>query len=187
MKNKIIYSPLLKGLLVVVLSATFALPVQTIVLASPNNMAAAATAADPTENPNSTEFKLVDCDGPTFPTNPDGSLTEIGVKLNTAWLAKNPGKTYKSCNFVGALQQIQHLMNIAVILGVLIAILLFSYAGYLMVSVSFTGKQDSIKQAREIFKKVAIGFIIMLVAWFVIFQILSWMTGNSSTATTLLN
>ncbi len=182
MKNKIIHSSVLTSLLIVASLVTFVAPVQTMALTSPyNNMAAAATAANSTEDPNSTDFKLVSCDGPTFPPGP------IGTKLNADWVAKNPGKTYTPCNFVGALQQIQHLMNIAVILGVLIAILLFSYAGYLMVSVSFTGKQDSIKQAREIFKKVAIGFIIMLVAWFVIFQILSWMTGNSSTATTLLN
>ena len=74
-----------------------------------------------------------------------------------------------------------------VVLGVLVAILLFSYAGYLMVSVSFTGKTEDVKKAYQIFEKVAIGFIIMLAAWFVVYQIISWLAGSSSAGTALLS
>ena len=55
------------------------------------------------------------------------------------------------------------------------AILLFTYAGYLFL----TGKEGDRKKAYDVFPKVFWGFIIMLTAWFVVYQILNWLTGNS--------
>lgn len=127
------------------------------------------------EDPTSTNFSLVSCDGPALPAD-----------VLTKWQAKNPNKEYRICNFGGALAQVQRLINIAVSLGVLVAILLFSYAGYLLVSVSFTGKTDDVQKAKTIFQKVAIGFIIMLAAWFVVYQILDWLAADKSAATSLL-
>jgi hypothetical protein len=56
---------------------------------------------------------------------------------------------------------------------------------YSLLSVEKNASQDDIKKAREIFKRVLIGFVIMLCAWFVIYQILTWLAADSS-ATALL-
>jgi membrane protein DedA with SNARE-associated domain len=69
------------------------------------------------------------------------------------------------------------------VLGVLAAIIVFTYAGYLYI----TGIEGNIKKAKSIFPKVFLGFVIMLVAWFVVYQLLSWLTGNSGFAKLLGN
>jgi hypothetical protein len=129
---------------------------------------------NPTEDPNNSAFKLIYCDGPKLPD-----------AVQKEWNTENPNKKYIVCDFAGAMGQVQHLINIMMVVGVLAAIVLFAYAGYLHVSVSFTGKEEDIKKARTIFKKVMIGFAIMLCAWFIVYQILSWLAADSS-ATALL-
>jgi hypothetical protein len=76
---------------------------------------------------------------------------------------------------------VQHLINIMLVIGVLAAIVMFAYAGLLFVS----GKKANIDKARSIFPKVFVGFIIMLSAWFIVYQILSWLTDNSGFKTLL--
>jgi hypothetical protein len=137
---------------------------------------------NPTENPNLPDFKLVSCDGPELPSK----------ELRDAWTQKHqPGKTYEHdyvpCNFKGAVDQIQHLINIMLVLGVLAAVAGFVWAGYLYVSISFTGKVENENKAKDIFKKVLIGFAVMLCSWFAVFQILAWLSSNSSSATSLLS
>ena len=156
-----------------------------IVFSSVLGVMAQTTASNASENPSLTSFKLVSCDGPTLPTT--GTAKAAFMKT---WLEQNPTKKegdYKPCDFNGALDQIQHLMNIMIILGVIVAILLFSWAGYLMVSVTFTGKKADLDTAKDIFQKVATGFIIMLVAWFIVYQIISWLAGSGSAGTALLS
>ena len=109
------------------------------------------------QNINSSKFRLVICDGPTLPTN-----------------YPNKPANYIPCDFQGLMLQLQHLINIAMIFGVLIAIIGFTYAGYLYV----TGVPGNINKAHKIFPAVMWGFIIMLSAWFVIYQILEWLTGS---------
>ena len=116
----------------------------------------AQTPSPDVSNPNSSAFKIVICDGPA------------GANLN-----KDP--KYIPCDFRGLMLQAQHLINIMIVIGVLSAIVGFCYAGYLYI----TGVPGNISRAHDIFPKVAIGFIIMLTAWFIIYQILSWLTGNS--------
>jgi hypothetical protein len=102
-------------------------------------------------------FKIIVCDGPALPSSiptPQG---------------------YIPCDFNGAMIQVQHLIDIAMVLGVLAAIVIFTYAGYLYI----TGTEGNIKKAKSIFPKVFFGFVIMLVAWFVVYQLLDWLTGNS--------
>jgi len=115
------------------------------------------TSPDPNANPNATGFKLVSCDGPTLP----------------------PGMTvpqgYVPCDFNGVMIQVQHLINVAMVLGVFAAIAGFSYAGFLYV----TGSEGNLKKAHEIFPKIFWGFIIMLSAWFIVYQLLGWLTNNS--------
>ena len=111
----------------------------------------------PELNPNDSAFKIVVCDGPTLPKD-----------------YPNKPAGYVPCDFNGVMRQIQHLINIMMVLGVLIAIVMFSYAGGLYI----TGQKANIDKAHSIFPKVFIGFIIMLSAWFIVYQILSWLTNN---------
>lgn len=105
----------------------------------------------------SSGFKLVVCDGPEG-LRPPGDLS------------------YRACDFRGLMIQAQYLINVMIVLGVVAAILGFAWGGYLYI----TGTQGNIKKAKEIFPKLGIGFILMLTAWFIVYQILSWLTGNSS-------
>ena len=141
--------------------------------------------ADPSTDPNSTGFKVISCDGPTLP-NKD-LIDEANLKLKKQADALGiPTHTYVPCDFNGAINQIQHLMTIFIILGVLVALILFCYAGYLYVSASFTGAKDSVSKAKDIFKKSITGFAIMLVAWAAVYQLLTWISSNSSASTALL-
>ncbi len=138
-------------------------------------------AATPELNPNNSAFKIVVCDGPTFPTDSSGQLTPAGKILQDAAEKSLGGKRYVPCDFNGVMLQVQHLIDIMMVLGVLVAIGMFSYAGFLYI----TGKQANIDKAHAIFPKVFFGFIIMLSAWFIVYQILSWLTNNPGFKTLL--
>ncbi|MFA6432278.1 MAG: hypothetical protein WCV82_00440 [Candidatus Paceibacterota bacterium] len=111
----------------------------------------------PEVNINDEGFKLVICDGPGGP------------------LAKSD-PNYKVCDFQALMDQVQYLINVMIVLGVIGALVGFAYSGYLHI----TGVPGNITKAWGIFKKVAIGFVIMLTAWFVVYQILEWLTGNAA-------
>ncbi len=119
---------------------------------------------EPSTNPSSSAFKIAVCDGPTLP---NADL----IKKAEADLG---GRSYVPCDFNAVMLLIQHLINIMMVVGVLVAILMFSYAGGLMIS----GKEKNISKAKSIFPKVFIGFIIMLSAWFIVYQVLSWLSSN---------
>lgn len=112
-----------------------------------------AQATVPPVNINDSGFHLVVCDGP-----PDDPHTTV------------------PCDFQHLMIQAQYLINVMIVLGVLAAMIGFAYIGFLYVS----GTQDSRSRAKSIFPKLFWGFIIMLVAWFAVFQILQWLTGNAS-------
>lgn len=116
----------------------------------------------PSTDPNSSAFKIQVCDGPTLP---DKLKIQEEEKL---------GRTYVPCDFNAVMLLVQHLINILMVLGVLVAIVMFTYAGWMFMS----GKKDKIDKARDIFPKIFTGFIIMLSAWFIIYQILVWLTDN---------
>jgi hypothetical protein len=107
-------------------------------------------------------FRLVICDGPTLPAN---------IPPPT-----NLGHDYVPCDFQHLMIQAQYLINVMIVLGVLGALIGFSYAGYLYM----TGTQPNLAKAKSIFPNVFWGFILMLTAWFVVYQILSWLTGNAA-------
>ncbi|MEK7610078.1 MAG: hypothetical protein AAB470_03105 [Patescibacteria group bacterium] len=127
---------------------------------------AADPITDPITDPTKSGFKLVVCDGPTLPKN-----------------YPNPPKDYVPCDFKGVMLQIQHLINVMIVLGVFAAIAGFSWAGFLYIS----GDPNKIKKAHAVFPKVFLGFIIMLSAWFIVYQILSWLTKNEGFKTLLGN
>lgn len=130
-----------------------------------------AAADEPESDPSKEGFKLVVCDGPTLKGK---LLDDANAALKT--------RKYVPCDFIGLMSQIQHLINIMIIVGVLAAIVGFTYAGALYI----TGSEANIKKAKGIFPKVFGGFIIMLSAWFIVYQILSWLTGEGSGFTQLL-
>jgi hypothetical protein len=111
-----------------------------------------------TLNPFDPNFKLSICDGP----------------------AEAPGVT-TPCDFNGLISQAQFLINAMIMLGVLAAIISLSYGGYLYI----TGEEGKIKHAKEIFRKTIWGFIMMLTAWFIVFQLLDWLAGNGGVKTLL--
>jgi hypothetical protein len=132
-------------------------------------------------NPNNSAFKVAVCDGPDMSKlkvnngkNPEVEVFDSnGIKTGT--------RPYVVCDFNGAMLQVQHIINIMMVIGVLVAILMFSYAGGLYV----TGKQANIDKAHAIFPKIFFGFIIMLSAWFIVYQILGWLTDNDGFKTLL--
>ena len=135
-------------------------------------------AAAPVIDPNSSAFKIVVCDGPTLPDKEPNNL----LRIENERLGKlTPSRTYVPCDFNHFMLQIQHVINVLMILGVLAAIFGFSWAGFLYI----TGDPGKIKQAHTIFPKVFGGLIIMLSAWFIVYQILSWLTDNPGFKTLL--
>lgn len=113
-------------------------------------------------DPTSSSFRIVVCDGPTLPP----SLMAEATK---------GGKRYQPCDFKGLMLQVQHLINIMMVLGVFASIGAFSWAGWLYIS----GVPANKSKAHAIFPKIFTGFIIMLSSWFIVYQILSWLTDNS--------
>jgi len=70
------------------------------------------------------------------------------------------------CNFSSFMQLIINVIDFLIKISIPIAIILFSYAGYLyLTSAGNTGK---ISQAHDIFKTVFIGFLIVLSAWLIV-------------------
>lgn len=112
-------------------------------------------------NPFSPEFKLSVCDGPALPSgNPAG---------------------YVPCDFAGLIAQAQHLINAMVILGILAAIISFTIAGIMLIHSGPDKKSD----AKKIFQKTFWGLIMMLTAWFIVYQILDWLVADPAVKTLL--
>jgi ABC-type nickel/cobalt efflux system permease component RcnA len=61
-----------------------------------------------------------------------------------------------------------------IIVGVIAAILGIVYAGLLYIS----GEKDKIEKAKKMLPTIGKGFVIMLAAWFIVYQILSWLASN---------
>lgn len=119
------------------------------------------TRLNQSSNPSNSAFKLAVCDGPAgLNVNPDGSQ-------------KDPN--FIPCDFNAAMALVQHLINIMMVVGVLVATVMFVYAGTLFMS----GQKAKIDHARSIFPKIFLGFIIMISAWFIVYQLLSWLTTNT--------
>ena len=140
-----------------------------ISILAPYSIAAAVTAPaiDLNKQPDANNrgaFQIVQCDGPSMPQSlMDAQTAKIGHK-------------YVPCDFAGLMMEIQFLLNLMVFVAVLAAIVGFAYAGYLYV----TGTQENLKKARSMFPKILIGFILILTAWFIVYQILAWLTPNAA-------
>jgi len=149
----------------------FSCVVLLVTLVGPLSASAQLT---PETNPSNEGFKLVVCDGPTLPEDVKKTLP-TGTEFKKRYGHDLP---YVPCNFQTAMAQIQHLINIMLVVGVLAAVAGFTYAGALYIS----GSQEKIKKARSIFPKVFGGFVLMLSAWFIVFEIMRLLGNGAGTA-----
>ena len=140
--------------MIVVIVSAFTFQLSPVFAQNTNTL----TTQTPPVDVTSSGFKFTVCDGPAGAPN---------VQI--------------PCDFTGLMLQVQRLIDIAIVLGVFVAIIGFCYAGYLYIS----GTPDNISKAHTIFLKVFEGLLIMLAAWFIVYQILSWLTGNSGFMTLL--
>jgi len=62
-----------------------------------------------------------------------------------------------------------------IVLGVIGLIIGLSYAGYLYIK----GDQDGRKKAKDMLPKMIGGLLLMLTGWFIVYQILFWLTGTT--------
>ena len=125
-------------------------------------------------DPSQSGFKLIVCDGPDLRGLPSGTKIMFNGKEVTTTQGQNP-TGYVACDFNGLMIQVQHFINIAMVVGVFAAIAGFCYMGWLFIS----GTQANRQKAKDISLKIVVGFIIMLSAWFIVYQILSWLTTNA--------
>ncbi len=127
-------------------------------------IAHAANTPDPNfSNINSTSFRLVICDGPRYPD-------PLPLGMNP------PPANYVPCDFNGLMLQANHVITILLVAGVFVALAGLAYSGYLFL----TGKEQDRTRAKEILPKIAKGFIMMLSAWFIVHQLLLWLTDNGT-------
>lgn len=121
-------------------------------------------------------FKLSVCDGPDL----SGLRQSIMITFNGARISTVPGRNpqgYVPCNFQGLMIQMQFLINVMLVVGVLAALIGFAYAGFLYISSPIADKK---KEASKMLPKIFWGFVIMLTGWFIVHQILVWLTGSAT-------
>ena len=115
---------------------------------------------DPPKRYSEGGFSLVQCDGVT-----------------TA-----PGEV--KCNFAQLVNMANYLIKWLFYITVPIIVALFAYSGFL----HMTGKQANIDQSKKILFSVLKGFIIMLIAWFLVSTLLKWLVNpDFKGADTLIN
>ena len=70
----------------------------------------------------------------------------------------------------------QNILNFLISVAVFVAVIAFTWAGFLMVTAA--GNTSQIEKARGVFSTVIIGFILVLAAWLIVNVILSTFTGS---------
>ena len=79
------------------------------------------------------------------------------------------GKIANPCKFSDFLILANRIINLAILISAALAAIAFAYAGFLYTTAA--GSMEQIKKAHEVFKNVAIGFIIVLSAWLIVYTI----------------
>jgi hypothetical protein len=74
------------------------------------------------------------------------------------------------CKCEDLVQLAQNLINGGIFLSIFLAALLFAYAGWLYLSNEAIGQKD---KAKKLFSNVAIGLIVIMVAWLVVDTLMS--------------
>ncbi len=78
------------------------------------------------------------------------------------------------CDFAALMNTIVKLVNWLFYISIPLAIVMFAWSGALYM----TGQKGNIDKAKGIFTAVAVGFIIMVVAWFVVRQVVEWFVAD---------
>ncbi len=113
---------------------------------------------------------LVTCDGvPAQKYDKDGNA--IGPR---------PGEEKRQirCDIVQLFKTIQSVITFMFKLTIPVAVIMFTYGGFLYL----TGVEKHVSKAKGIFTNVAVGFIIMLVAWVVVYTLVEWLVHPDSSA-----
>lgn len=76
-----------------------------------------------------------------------------------------------SCNFGHLIQLAQNVITALILLASFIAVIAFIYAGFILMTSG--GNESKKTQAKEIFKKVFIGYLWILAAWLIVYTITS--------------
>ncbi|PJE74125.1 MAG: hypothetical protein COV01_02625 [Candidatus Taylorbacteria bacterium CG10_big_fil_rev_8_21_14_0_10_41_48] len=80
------------------------------------------------------------------------------------------------CNFCSLAQLGQNIINLAIFLAVFLSAILFAWAGWnYLTNFGDTGK---VSKAHEIFRNVAVGFIIVLAAWLIVDTLMKTLLGG---------
>lgn len=79
----------------------------------------------------------------------------------------NAPNRIQACDLV---HTVDHLLDFGIYLAAMVATIMFVYAGFLYVTAS--ARQENISQAKNIFGKVFMGFVIILIAWLIVSIIL---------------
>ncbi|MSU55250.1 MAG: hypothetical protein EXS46_01770 [Candidatus Taylorbacteria bacterium] len=82
---------------------------------------------------------------------------------------ENVGDVSNPCGWNDFIVGITNVTNYFIIMGTAVSALAFGYAGYLMMTAG--GEMSKIQEARSIFGKVLVGFLIMLSAWLIVHAI----------------
>lgn len=78
-----------------------------------------------------------------------------------------------SCGWNDLVKMGQNIIQDAVVLVAMAAVISITYAGYLYATAG--GNEGQIKKAHEVFSKVVWGIFLTLGAWLIVYSILDWM------------
>jgi len=81
------------------------------------------------------------------------------------------GTTGNECTFSKLIELAQNLINDLIIISILLATAAFAYAGYILLTSG--GNETEKTRAKEVFRKVLIGFLWILGAWLLVYTITS--------------
>lgn len=99
-----------------------------------------------------------------------------GPIVPTCDAADQPGVGFSgACQLCDLVHLADNMVRFVVAFSVIVATLLFAYAGMLYVTAA--SKPDNIKKAHEVFIKVFVGLVIILVAWLVVDIIMRTLAG----------
>ncbi len=75
------------------------------------------------------------------------------------------------CNFANLVNMVGFLINWLFVISIPVIVGLLAYSGFLYM----TGTQENIKKAKAVMTNAVVGFIIMLMAWFIVTTLLKWL------------
>ena len=81
-----------------------------------------------------------------------------------------------NCAWADLVKLASNILNFLVFLSIMAAALMFSYAGFLYMSDG--GSMNKVKEAHSVFAAVAVGIIIVLVAWLAVDTLMKTLTGK---------